>query len=272
MKINIGAGTFAVLGATLTAVSGTCWGYVLASKELEEKFDNELRQRLDVEVDKVRGYYAVLNKDTQPEDHSEGDIPEDVVIDSQNIVIPKELLTTREGRAVVMAQISEAIEPGDARELVGQSRDEDLSQQHPDEDDEPAPVVVNAFDEQALLDERGGDAPYVISHEEFLRNDPGFETYKLTWFEGDGVLIDEQDDAIPDTEAVVGDRNLQRFGQLSGNNNMVYVQNDSSRCLFEIARDPGTASAALFGVPDEDDLAILEHTSMKRRRPRRGDE
>lgn len=263
MKIKIGAAPLAVLGATLTAVSGTCWGYVLASKELEEKFENDLRHILDVEIDKVQRYYAVLNKDTQPEDHSEFD-EDDIVIDTQNIVIPKELLTTPEGRAAVMAQISEAIEP--------EPEHEDLSQQHPDEEPEPAPVVVNAFDEQAILDERGGDAPYVISKEEYLRNDPGFEPYKLTWFEGDGVLIDEQDDAIPDTEAVVGDRNLQRFGRLSGNNNVVYIQNDSSRCLFEIHRDPGTAAQALFGVPDEDDLATLEHSSMKRRRPRHGDE
>lgn len=265
MKINISAGPLAVLGATLTAASGVCWGYVLASKELEEKFDDELRHRLDIEVDKIRNYYAILNKETQPEDHSEGDIPDDVVIDTQNLVIPKELLATPEGRKRVMEQISEAIEPGDARELVGEDR-------FPEEEPEETPVVVNAFDEQALLDERGGDVPYVISKEEYLRNDAGFESYKLTWFEGDGVLIDEHDDAIPDTEAVVGDRNLQRFGQLSGNNNIVYVRNDSSSCLFEIVRDPGTASEALFGVPDEDDLATLEHSSMKRRRPRRGDE
>jgi hypothetical protein len=263
VKINIGAGPFAVLGATMTAISGACWGYVLANKELEEKFDNDLRYRLDIEVDKVRGYYAVLNKDTQPEDHSEGDIPDDVVIDSQNIVIPKELLATPEGRAAVMAQISEAIEPGDARELVGEDR-------FPEEEPEAEPVVVNAFDEQELLNERGGDAPYVISKEEFLRNSQGYETYKLTWFEGDGVLVDDQDDAIPDTQAVVGDKNLQRFGQLSENNNVVYIQNDSSSCLFEIVRTNQTSSEALFGIEDED--AILEHSSMKRRRPRRGDE
>jgi hypothetical protein len=261
VKINIDPRILTIVGATMTAVSGACWGYVYATHELEEKFQDNLQKILDVEIDKVQRYYAILNKETSPEDHSEpdydpDDVPEDVVVDHQEIRIPKELLATPEGRAAVMASISEAIEPEDEENL--------------DEEDEPAPIEMNAFDEQALLDERGNDRPYVISKEEFFRNDAHYETHKLTFFEGDGVLIDEDDDAIPDTEFVVGDKNLTRFGMLSGNNNVVYIQNDQTEALFEVHRSRGTAAEELFGVPDEDELA--HSAMMKRRRHRRGDE
>jgi hypothetical protein len=247
-----------VVGTAALAGAGGCVGYLVAIKELEDRYLSIFEQTLDEEIEKTRRYYATFYKDAGPQAFSEldedeiegGDSP---VIDKQHIVIDKEALTSPEGRQAVMEAIRAEIE----------------------EQEDEAPVQENAFDADAehqwaaLLAQRGQDEPYVVSKEEYLRNDAQYETFNLTFFEKDGVLIDEDDDAIPDSNTVVGDANLQRFGMMSGNNNVVYVQNDTTEALFQITRSFQSSSEALFGVDEEDDH--LEHSLMKRRRPRRDD-
>lgn len=254
------------IGSTAAAVSSACWGYLYAYHELEEKFDTELETLLNQEVDKVKRFYEIRNKYSGPEEFSELAEGENPEAESQEISIPKELLNTPEGRAAIMEAIKKEVDP------------------EPEEEEE-SPVLVNAFDIgytvpefdwEEMISERSAEKPYIISQEEFLLNEAHYEQYNLTFFEGDGVLLSDPDatgkeEAIPDTEQVVGDANLQMFGVMSGNNNVVYIQNDLTEVLFCVNRSFGTATEALFGVKEEDET-MLQHSSMKRRRHRSGDD
>lgn len=255
---------WAVAGASLLGVAGTCLGYLWAHKELEEEFNRDLEKLLDIEAQRLQQHYAIRYKDVDPEDISSLDLPdgEEPVIDEQHIIIPKSVLATAQGRADVMEMLRMELESSDPDE--DESDDEEGELQNAfDMDDTPQ------YDFEEIMSERTGDDPFVISKDEYYANNAQYETYDLTFFEKDGVLIDDQENAIPDTNEVVGDRNLQRFGVMSEDNNVVYIQNDKSNCLFRIQKSPLSASQALWGQPDEDE--VLEHSSMRRRRPRGDD-
>lgn len=249
------------VGVVSTAVSAACWGYLFGRREAEETLNSEIEDILAVESEKIRRFYSTMYKDVQPEDVSELD--EDPVVDSQHIIIPKEALATKEGRARVIQELSKAIDEG-AEETDEPDAEPELEEVNLIAETQAPPK----YDLEALMNERSPDKPYIISKDEYLRNEANFEEQQLTFYEGDGVLMDEDDDAIPDTESVVGDKNLQRFGVMSEDNNTVYIQNDRIETIFQVTRSFMTASAAIFG-PDADEEANLAHSSMKRRRPRR---
>jgi hypothetical protein len=251
-----------LVGATMTAISGACWGYVYAHRELEAQFDRTLEHALRIESEKVRNRYALLYKDGGPEEYSQlppgtGDLPEGEtpVVDKQHVIIPKEALATEEGREAVMTELEKTINP------KVEVRSDDV---HEDS-------VMDEVDVARMISERSAEQPYIVSREEYDRNEAHYETFELTFYEGDGVLMDDQDDPIPDSDAMVGDVNLAMFGVMSENNNVVYIQNDAREQLFRVTRSQLTASEAMFG-PDASEEATLAHSSMRRRRPSRRDD
>lgn len=248
-----------VLGATFMAASGACWGYVYASNELEKTFEARVDEAIAEEVDKTRRFYATRYKDFGPEELStlgpeDFDKPEEpVVVSERQIVIPEDVLATPEGREMVRKALNQmASEPAEV-EVVGE--------------DWPDPEYV---DEAAMIANRSSETPYVVSKDEFMMNEAHYEVYQLTFFEGDGTLLDDQEENIPDTVQVLGHDFEKMFGVMSENNNTVYIQNDISEALFEVTRSRMSGVEALYGVQASDE-DIIEHSSMKSRR-RRGDD
>lgn len=72
--------------------------------------------------------------------------------------------------------------------------------------------------------------PYVISPDEFGESHD-YETISLTYY-SDGVLADDNDEAIDDVEEIVGDEALESFGEYE--DDAVYVRNDRLKCDYEI--------------------------------------
>ncbi|WNM72441.1 hypothetical protein SEA_MOSSY_62 [Gordonia phage Mossy] len=116
-------------------------------------------------------------------------------------------------------------------------------------------VVSNVFETNGVdklvvsdTSDRGRGRPYVISASEFMDNDTEYGQNTLSYYEGDNVLTDEQDAPISNVDGIVGMRSLQRFGDSSGDMNIVYVRNDNMQIDFEIARSPGTYAEEVLGV------------------------
>lgn len=77
--------------------------------------------------------------------------------------------------------------------------------------------------------------PYVIAPEEFGEIDE-YETETLTYYEGDGVLVDDiSDEVIEDVDAMIGEGSLEHFGEYEPDS--VHVRNDRARCDYEILLD-----------------------------------
>lgn len=77
------------------------------------------------------------------------------------------------------------------------------------------------------------EAPYVISPEEFGEMD-GYTTVRLTYFEEDDILSDENGVVVDDPEEMVGDA-LNHFGEYEEDS--VFVRSDPKRCDYEILKD-----------------------------------
>ena len=78
--------------------------------------------------------------------------------------------------------------------------------------------------------------PYVISPEEF-GEEHDYTVISLTYF-ADGVLADDQEEAVDDVERLVGPNALNSFGEYE--DDAVYVRNDRLKCDYEILLDKRT--------------------------------
>ena len=86
------------------------------------------------------------------------------------------------------------------------------------------------------------DPPRVISLEEYNNGDEDGEgehyaKITLTYYPKQQVLLDEDKEPIDDVEAYVGWRALNRFGDQSGNADVVYVRNRRMETDFEVERE-----------------------------------
>lgn len=86
------------------------------------------------------------------------------------------------------------------------------------------------------------DPPRVISLEEYNNHgdDDEGEDYRkitLTYYPKQQVLLDEDKEPIDDVELYVGWRALNRFGDESGNPDVVYVRNRRMETDFEVERE-----------------------------------
>lgn len=130
-----------------------------------------------------------------------------------------------------------------------------------------ADVVDPHWDYAAENRTRDPEVPYTIHQDEFKQGREGYEQHTLTYFEGDDTLCNENDHVIEDQDATIGLGNLSRFGQGSGDPNIVYVRNEEMQLDFEIVHSDRKFAVEVHGFADDE----IQHSSMKRRSPRRSD-
>lgn len=115
-------------------------------------------------------------------------------------------------------------------------------------------VVSNVFDtngvdaiqvSQHAVREPG--RPYIITVTEFTDNELGYGQNAISYYAGDNVLADERDQPIPNLDNIVGERNL-RFGDGSGDANVVFIRNDALGVDFEVCQSLGTYAEEVLGV------------------------
>jgi len=92
--------------------------------------------------------------------------------------------------------------------------------------------------------------PYLLRKDEFLDNESGLEQTTLTYFKGDDILCDEADNIVEDVDRVVGKANLDRFGELSEDDNVVYVRNEKLRVEYEIMLDQREYAEVVAGLKE----------------------
>lgn len=82
--------------------------------------------------------------------------------------------------------------------------------------------------------------PYVIPVEEF-EDDEGLNYTKisLTWYAGDGALIDEGEVPMRNPGELIGDTFAGKFGEESGDSRIVYIRNNRLSVDFEVKLHDG---------------------------------
>lgn len=97
------------------------------------------------------------------------------------------------------------------------------------------------YDEEVDMSERGNGRPYILTRQEWQDSEPNYHQSTLTYYEGDNVLTDDQEQPISgrDFNNVVGDEGNLRFGHGSEDMNVVYIRNDQLEIDFEVVRSLG---------------------------------
>lgn len=218
-------------------------GFALGRKHTEAKYE----QILDEEIAKAKQFYSTLNK-------REGyETPEKAV--SSLGYKAAEALKAYKGESVTAAEVDVA-ETDDATVAavteveVHKNVFVDAATVDEDEDD---------FD----YEERIGKIKYIIHHDEYMNNESGYEQTTLTYFVEDDVLVDDQDEPIPNADEIVDETNLDRFGYGSKDNRIVYIRNDKLRLEFEVVRDENKYTEKVLG--------FIEHSDRPHMRRYRGD-
>ena len=96
------------------------------------------------------------------------------------------------------------------------------------------------------------EEPFVISREEFDEGYPHFDKITITYYENDDVLADEQDEVIPDIDAVVGMIHSVD-GDMSDDDCVVYVCNGRLGADYEIVLTQEAYTESVLGIVQDED-------------------
>lgn len=98
--------------------------------------------------------------------------------------------------------------------------------------------------------------PYVISLDQFLSGvEQGYEANLLTYYQGDDILADVEDNIAPENtvERVIGRENLEKFGEMSSQDTIVYIRHEAIKQDFEVHRNPGSYAEIVGTGPGDDE-------------------
>ena len=129
----------------------------------------------------------------------------------------------------------------------------------------------DTFDLEEEIKFRTLDKPYIITHDEFYGAEKDYDTHTLTYYVLDDTLTDEHDKPLEQTDKLVGDDHLLRFGSGSKDQNIVFVRNDRLGIDYEIIRSKGSYLEEVLGMPNEDPGELKHSDQRDRRRAMRHD-
>lgn len=98
---------------------------------------------------------------------------------------------------------------------------------------------------------RNPDYPYVIPIGEWMDGAMGYRQVTVTFWQGDNTLADERDQVIQDVEGTVGTKNMDRFGQDSEDENMVFIRNEKERIDYEVIQDLRSYNEVVLELPEK---------------------
>lgn len=246
---------FLIAGAFIVGAGiGAFVAYKITQKRLEAKFDEELSEQIAA----ARSFTKRLAKEGEfesPESAVKALVPDEIV----------DQIHTYQGRETpVPYNKPEKIDPRPPVEQVVVEEVVNVTNVFVEAEKNEKPDVRD-WDYNAEIADRelNPDVPYAISFEEFNENEPGHEQTTLTYYAMDDTLADTQDKPVDNTEYTVGDDNLNRFGDGSGDPNIVYVRNEKISMDFEVVRSNGSYQREVLGMDPDNEL---QHS--RRRVPR----
>lgn len=206
------------------AVVGAGIGFAVGFKVAERRLGAEFDKRLEEETREMREFYSsVKQKYETPEEAVAALIPE-----KKEPEDPRVPNSRTQYNKIVKETYVDIPDPSEA-------------------EIEKAEQARNVFDDKA----RNPDVPYLISQEEFMANDPGYEQATLTYYEKGGVLTDQRDDVIDNPKDVLVPDFATRFGYESSDDNTVHVRNEKLQMDFEVCRSERSYEEDVLGQTDD---------------------
>lgn len=208
---------------------GALVGALVTNKMLSKKYTTLYEQ----EVDELREYYKNKNKQVGRE-----------VTDEDRVVAASKVISKPifERAGETMRKTSYISE--DAVFTPDQSPEDD----EPEEDEEEYMEYESTSKEYAEYDRN--KKPYVIPLDAFTDEMIGYDKITLGYYEEDDVLVDDNEDMIDDIEYVIGYASLDRFGDGSEDEDIVYVRNERVGSDYEVVRYHKSYQTEVLGFID----------------------
>lgn len=225
--------------AVVSLAAGGALGYYAAKKRLQPKYEAIIKQ----EIEETKEYYSRLYKVDDYETPAaavERLIPKEEAIEAHRAYrgekVIGQIIGVKEDEAglEVEVQLNEGVEVSNI--FVNNQ-----------------PLNAEDWDYDTEKEQRSEDFPYVIHQDEFFANEEEFEQVTMTYYEGDDILADEEDQPITDVEGNIGEKNLQKFGHGSGDQNTVYIRNNKRGLDFEVVRSRGKFAEEVAGFIEHSD-------------------
>jgi len=237
---------------TVAAALGAGAGYLVALKVLEKKF----RAIADEEIAEARIYYQKLYHRSPlviSEEKTENDGTEMVPLVDESQEAPPgtwdELSEVAQERIMTKAMQAMGTYVAPVEEMEVTEKREVTVRNTFAEYQPPGEEVLSA-----LLADRDPSEPYIITKVEYYENEPDHEQRAFTWYEGDSVLVDDQEEYNPiqDVNRVVGEDNLLRFGYGSEDEHVIYIRNETVDPPFDlcVTRSTGKYADEVMGFDD----------------------
>ena len=120
-------------------------------------------------------------------------------------------------------------------------------------------------DEIAHRDAHPGE-PHVIHHDEFMNNEKKYNQETLTYYKGDDIVADQEDKPIYNYSTLMGHL---KFGHGSGDENVVYIRNETINMEWEVLLHDGSYETEVLGlqIEDEYEKSDIKHAHVRRFRP-----
>jgi Predicted metalloendopeptidase len=234
-----------VLGYTIPPVVslliGAAFGYQYAKRELEDEYEDMLVE----EVMRLRESYKLKYKKDEYETPEKA---EKALADRRLQQRRDEAVETFTGKRsgqqipVRTARPTEDLSERDLQEIAASLAEEEgyIQGDHGEELD----VEPGLFDRQK---------PYIISVEAFLHeNMNDFDRPTYTYYSDDDVLADEDGSPIEDIDEMVGRENLDKFGHMSKDPDLLYIRNHLQQKDIELRIVRNSYANLIKGAVDDD--------------------
>jgi hypothetical protein len=254
-----------ILGISCVAVGAGIGvvAYRIAKRRLEMGFE----KRLDTEIDSMRDFYIRRYKTDEyatPESTAEA-LGVQTEEEAQEAEESAKALQAYRGMQLVEKQKKSADQTRVAYDQIAVKKDtvlkgvtvtqEGAGVEVHDKDIvvernvfvEGRPLVDDDWDAEAEEANRNPERPYIISHDEFMENSYEHSQTTLTYYEGDDVLAEADDQVVFEVESVVGVDNLSQFGHGSRDPNVVYIRNERTESDYEVVKNPGSYAEVAHG-------------------------
>lgn len=260
----------------LACTAGAVSSYVLTKRHMVAMYEGLIEE----EVKKAHDFYSHRAQIESAEEHIPvtDTVVEEVVEEITTSEAPDDLQEDRVNYNKIVSQYgsqnlprAQKLSPRDgetqedfeerisreARDAVSdilKRTEPDLTDEYEPTQEEDALLHKNIFEDHGASDEddldrsaRTTDRPFIISKEEFEDAELEYSQNTLTYYQGDQVLTDDKDQPLLDVTIVL-ESNL-RFGNASGDMNVVYIRNDKLEVDFEVVQDLGYYTEEVLGVP-----------------------
>ncbi len=245
------------LTGTVSALGGAFITAMLANRAYKAKYE----LIAESEIEAARRYYSAVHDKPSLEEVAAELTPED-----HGLALAVNALEGYQGKVPYdnqekLGEITSVIQTEEGLEVEGRLDPKVTNNIFVD-----GKPMEDDFDYEAEIALRREDTPYIISKDEYFQGEKDYAQETLTFYEEDDTLVDSQDQPIPDSDAAVGDINMQKFGHGSGDNNVVYIRNDRMELDFEVLKSKNSYVQDVLGLRHADG-------GGSRKRPRfRGDD